>query len=34
MGHFKKIRMLESSLKNNTNIEEHIYYVKKIDKKA
>ena len=33
MGHFKKIRLLEDSHKNNSNLEDLIYYVKKVDKK-
>ena len=33
MGHFKRIRLLEDSHKNNSNLEDLIYYVKKVDKK-
>ena len=34
MGHFKRIRLLEDSFRNNGNIEESMYYVKNVDKKA
>ena len=33
MGHFKRIRLLEDSFHNNTNIEDLMFYVKEIDKK-
>ena len=34
MGHFKKIRLLEDSHRQGTSIEDMMYYVKKVDKKA
>jgi hypothetical protein len=34
MGHFKRIRLLQDSLANNANIEDMMFYVKKVDKKA
>lgn len=34
MGHFKKIRLLEDSHKNNSDLQDMMYYVKKVDKKA
>ena len=34
MGHFKRIRLLEDSHKNNSSLEDMMYYVKKVDKKA
>lgn len=34
MGHFKKIRLLEESHKNNSDLQDMMYYVKKVDKKA
>ena len=34
MAHFKRIRLLEDSHKNNGNIEDLMYFVKKVDKKA
>ena len=34
MGHFKRIRLLEDSHKGNGSLEDLMYYVKKVDKKA
>ena len=34
MGHFKRIQILEDSYHNNNSIEDMMYYVKKVDKKA
>ena len=34
MGHFKRIRAIEDSYKMKGDIEETMFYVKKIDKKA
>ena len=34
MGHFKRIRLLENSHRDNSNIEDLMYYGKKVDKKA
>ena len=34
MGHFKRIRAIEDSYKKNGDIEETMFYVKTIDKKA
>lgn len=34
MGHFKRIRLLEDSNKCNSSIEDMMYYVKVVDKKA
>jgi hypothetical protein len=34
MGHFKKIRLLEDSNANGSNVEEMMFYVKNVDKKA
>ena len=34
MGHFKSIRILEDTLANGGDIDDYVYYVKKVDKKA
>lgn len=34
MGQFKKIRLMEEAFVNNSNLEECMFYVKVIDKKA
>ena len=34
MGHFKRIRILEDSYHNNGNLEDMMYFVKKVDKKV
>ena len=34
MGHFKRIRILEDSHKHNSDLEDMMYYVKKVDKKT
>jgi len=34
MGHFKKIRILEDSFKNDGDLADMMYFVKKVDKKA
>jgi hypothetical protein len=33
MAHFKKIKIMEESFKNNSNLDDQIYYVKVVDKK-
>ena len=34
MGHFKKIRLLEDSYHSNGNLQDMMYFVKEVDKKA
>lgn len=34
MGHFKKIRLMEESFANNCQLEDYMFYVKVVDKKA
>ena len=34
MGHFKRIRLLEDSHRDNSSLQEMMYFVKKVDKKA
>lgn len=34
MGHFKRIRLLEDSNRTNSAVEDRMYYVKVVDKKA
>lgn len=34
MGHFKRIRLLEDSNRTNSAVEDMMYYVKVVDKKA
>ena len=34
MGHFKKVRLLEDSYHSNENLEDMMYFVKSMDRKA
>lgn len=34
MGHFKRVRLLEDAYRTKANVEDLMYYVKVIDKKA